>query len=94
MKYKLIKHLYYLLQKASQEPFALTACRFFPSFTSTCNEPLVVALREPDEAFMLPNLRRLKLPPLLGAPVVELLAECFGVDSGGINFKPTMMSPR
>lgn len=85
----------YLLQKASQDPFAFTGCRFFPSLTSTCREPFVVALLDPDDALMLPNFRKLRLPPLPVKPEDdELLAVCLGVDSGGMNFNPTMMSPR
>lgn len=87
----------YLLQNASHDPLALTACRFLPSFTRTCNEPLVVELLEPDDDLMLlPNFRRLRLPPLPVGPEDDelLLAVCLGVDSGGMNFSPTMMSPR
>lgn len=92
----------YLLQNESHVPLALTGTRFLPSFTSTCNEPLLVALRavvdaEPDaaialddvdDAFILPNLRKLRLPPEPDN------ACCLAAASGGTNFSPTMMSPR
>lgn len=59
----------HLLQNASHDPFAFTACKFLPSFTSTCSDPLPVAdadaAPDDDVTFMLPNLRKPRLPPEL-----------------------------
>lgn len=100
----------YLLQKASQDPFALTVVKFLPSFTSTCKAPLPDAvdgvgdellLRALAGDFMLlPNLRKFKpplppLPLLLDGYLTELrLAEPPPPVSGGIYLSPTIMSPR
>lgn len=71
---------------------ALTGLKFFASLTSTCNEPFDDGedddeLREPLDDFMLPpNLRK----PLL----IDDLEKCDDFESGGTNFKPTIMSPR
>lgn len=76
----------YLLQNASHIPLALTGLKFFASLTSTCNEPFDDELREPVDDLMLPNLRK---------PVpIDDLGKCDDFDSGGTNFKPTIMSPR
>lgn len=77
---------FYLLQNASHIPFALTGLKFFASLTSTCNEPFDDELRELVDDFMLPNLRK----PLL----IDDLEKCDDFESGGTNFKPTIMSPR
>lgn len=95
----------FFAQFLSHDPFAFTAVRFLPSFTSTCKDPFVDVLRAVGDDLMLPNLRKFKLPPLLLPPPPILLLllldddddVCFAddvADSGGINFKPTMMSPR
>lgn len=74
------------MQNASHMPFALTGLKFFASLTSTCNEPFDDELRELVDDFMLPNLRK----PLL----MDDLEKCDVFESGGTNFKPTIMSPR
>lgn len=74
------------MQNASHIPFALTGLKFFASLTSTCNEPFDDELRELVDDFMLPNLRK----PLL----IDDLEKCDDFESGGTNFKPTIMSPR
>lgn len=76
----------YLLQNASHIPFAFTGLKFFASLTSTCSEPFDDELRELVDDFMLPNFRK----PLL----IDDLEKCDDFESGGTNFKPTIMSPR
>lgn len=81
----------YLLQNASHIPLALTGLKFFASLTSTCNDPFDDddddELREPlDDLMLPPNLRK----PLL----IDDLEKCDDFESGGTNFKPTIMSPR
>lgn len=67
-------------------PFALTGLKFFASLTSTCSEPFDDELRELDDDLMLPNLRK-PLP-------IDDLEKCDDFESGGTNFRPTIMSPR
>lgn len=74
------------MQNASHIPFALTGLKFFASLTSTCNEPFEDELRELVDDLMLPNFRK----PLL----IDDLEKCDVFESGGTNFKPTIMSPR
>lgn len=73
----------YLLQNASQVPFGLRADKFLASLTKTCKEPFV-EFRVKD--FVL-NFRKFKL--LLPFEFDDELDE----DAGGMNFRPTIISP-
>lgn len=77
-----------LLQNASQVPLAFTGLKFFASLTKTCSEPLefLDGDDDDDDDFMLPNFRN----PLL----IDDLEKCDVFVSGGMNFKPTIISPR
>lgn len=75
-----------LLQNASHVPLALTGLRFFASLTSTCSEPFDDVFLELDDDLMLPNFRS----PLL----IDDLEKCDAFVSGGMNFNPTIISPR
>lgn len=66
-------------------PLALTGLKFFASLTRTCNEPLDDVLRVWPDDLMLPNFRK---------PLLMDERENDDDDSGGMNFNPTMMSPR
>lgn len=78
----------HLLQNASQVPLALTADKFFASFTNTCNDPLLLReLDEEEDDDLTLNLRKFKLPPFGVECGVEV------PESGGMNFNPTIISP-
>jgi hypothetical protein len=84
----------HLLQKASQFPFAFTGDKCFASFTMMCSEPFVFFEHDvgpvpplpllTEEFDLMLNFRRLRpcecVEPEESAP--------------GMNFRPTMMSPR
>lgn len=71
----------------------MTAVKFLPSFTSTCNEPFDDEFRDVGEDFMLPNLRKFNVPALLPPPLLFELCDDDDDESGGMNFKPTIISP-
>lgn len=54
----------YLLQNASQVPFAFSGCKFFASFTSTCSAPLPGPdeFDDVDVMDLVLNLRRFNVP--------------------------------
>lgn len=87
----------YLLQNASQFPFAFTGERCFASFTNTCNDPLVFFEHVVDtlEPLLLPELLADELDLILNFLKLNP-CECDELDDSlpGINFKPTIMSPR
>lgn len=74
----------HLLQKASQFPLGLMAVKFLASLIRICNSPFVAFFVDKDDLL---NFRRLRLPFSPPPPLVVC------ADSGGTNFKATIISP-